>query len=160
MRPTAKAAVHTVPHKAHQRIHQSTFAGTLRSRDCNGLIIDASCVDVSGGYELTHVCLIEVTITGDHLQYLLFSSHLVLLVTGSTNLSTGTQASGTARRVKNVNSASRLHFAQVKIDATLSGCASELHGALPRDSKQKANLDYPFTCRRLTADLTRCSCSD
>lgn len=68
-----------MPHKAHQRIHQSTFAGTLRARDGNGLIIDASCVDVSGGYELTHVCLVEVTITGDHLQNLLFGGHLCCL---------------------------------------------------------------------------------
>ncbi len=88
MPPTVKSADHTVLHKAHQRIHQSTFAGTLRTRDCNGLVIDASRVDVSGGYELTHVCLIEFTITGDHLQYLLFGSHLVLIVTGSTSLST------------------------------------------------------------------------
>jgi len=125
MPPTVKPADHTVPHKAHQRIHQSAFAGTLRSRDCNGLVVDASRVDVSGGYEVTHVCLIELTITGDHLQYLLVGSHLVLIVTGSTSVSTGTRASGTARGVENIRSTSRLRFAHTRTDAVLSGCASE-----------------------------------
>ncbi len=82
MPPTVKPTDHTVPHKAHQRIHQSTFAGTLRSRDCNRLVVDASRIDVSNGYEVTHVCLVEFPITGDHLQYLLVGSHLVLIVTG------------------------------------------------------------------------------
>ena len=125
MPPTVQHADHTVPHKAHQRIHQGTFAGALRSRDCNGLVVDASRVDMSGGYKLPHVCLVELTITGNHLQYLWSGSHFVLIVTGSVSLSTGTRGPGTARGVGNIRSTSRLHFARVKTDAVLSGCASE-----------------------------------
>ena len=57
---------------AHQRIHQSTFAGALWPSDCDGLVVDSRSVNMSSGYELPDTVLIEFAIPRNHLDQLLF----------------------------------------------------------------------------------------